>query len=69
MTERYSAVLTWFSGEKGYGFVVNIDGREQFVRYIAAPTEGFRILNEGSRFEFSIAPTSKGLTAYDIVAG
>lgn len=66
MAERYSAVLTWFNGDKGYGFLIDLDGHQQFVRYVAAPTEGFRILTEGARFEFSITPTPKGLMAYDI---
>lgn len=66
MSPRYTAVLTWFTGERGYGFLVQIDGREEFVRYTPTPTEGFRILNEGDPFEFSVVASSKGLTAVDI---
>lgn len=68
MSQRYTAVLTWFTGDRGYGFTVNIEGRDVFVRYTPSPTEGFRILNEGDTFEFAVIPTSRGLTAADITA-
>jgi len=66
MSERYNAVLTWFTGDRGYGFLIEIDGHEHFVRYTPAPTEGFRILTEGDRFDFTVVETPRGLTATDI---
>ena len=68
MSERFVGTLEWFTGEKGYGFLIQEQGKEVFVPYTAIPGEGFRILTEGKKFEFSIFDGPKGLTAVDIVA-
>ncbi len=60
MTERYSSTLEWYTGERGYGFVVEMDGKQEFVRYIPEAGGSYRILMEGNRFDFEVAPNPRG---------
>ena len=47
--------VKWFSEEKGYGFIENVDGSEDvFVHYSEIVGEGFRTLEEGNVVEFEI---------------
>lgn len=47
--------VKWFSDEKGYGFIENVDGSEDvFVHYSEIVGEGFRTLEEGNVVEFEI---------------
>lgn len=47
--------VKWFSTEKGYGFIENVEGGEDlFVHYSEISGEGFRTLEEGNEVEFEI---------------
>ena len=47
--------VTWFSDEKGYGFIEPEGGGEGvFVHYTEIVGEGFRTLEEGSVAEFEV---------------
>ena len=47
--------VKWFSDEKVYGFIENVDGSEDiFVHYSEIVGEGFRTLEEGNVVEFEI---------------
>lgn len=47
--------VKWFSDEKGYGFIENVDGSEDvFVHYSEIVGDGFRTLEEGNVVEFEI---------------
>ena len=47
--------VKWFSDEKGYGFIENVDGSgDVFVHYSEIVGEGFRTLEEGNVVEFEI---------------
>jgi len=58
--------VKWFSGERGYGFILADDGQDIFVHYKAIRAEGFRTLKEGDRVEFEIEQGQKGLQAKDV---
>ena len=53
---------------KGYGFLSQESGVDVFVHYIAIRSEGYRILREGQKVEFSIEQGPKGLQAVNVVA-
>jgi CspA family cold shock protein len=53
-------------GDDGYGFMVDQDGTEVFVRYEPLPGEGFRVLMEGQECAFEIVDGRRGLTAANI---
>ncbi|MGI8859956.1 MAG: cold-shock protein [Rubrobacteraceae bacterium] len=47
--------VKWFSDEKGYGFIENVDGSEDvFVHYSEIVGDGFRTLEEGNVVEFEV---------------
>ena len=47
--------VTWFSDEKGYGFIEPKGGGEDvFVHYTEIVGEGFLSLEEGSAVEFEV---------------
>jgi len=66
MSERMSAILQWTGGEHGYGFMVEEDGKQVFVHYVAIQGECFRILNEGGECSFSVIDGPRGRTAAEI---
>ena len=65
--QRFIATLEWYTGEKGYGFMVDIDGKKEFVSYTPLAGDGFHILTEGNRFEFCVETGPRGLFASQIV--
>lgn len=47
--------VKWFSDEKGYGFIENVDGSEDvFVHFSEIVGDGFRTLEEGNVVEFEV---------------
>ncbi len=58
-----TGTVKWFDAKKGFGFIVNPDGRDVFVHYSAIEGEGFRILKDGDRVEYDQLQGGKGLHA------
>ncbi len=52
--------VKWFNENKGYGFILQDDGRDIFVHYSEIQMEGFRTLNEGETVQFELADSPKG---------
>lgn len=53
--------VKWFDPKKGFGFVVNSDGKDVFVHYTSIGGEGFRCLRNGQIVEYEQFETDKGL--------
>lgn len=52
---RQSGVVSWFSPQKGFGFIKPDDGGEDlFVHQTSIRAEGFRVLSEGEAVEFDV---------------
>ena len=66
MDKRYTGVVKWFDGDKGYGFIQRENGKDLFVHYSSISGGGFRSLQEGQQVEFSIGPGRKGEQAQDV---
>ena len=39
--------VKWFNAEKGFGFIVNEEGKDIFVHFSAINQEGYKALAEG----------------------
>jgi cold shock protein len=65
--ERESGVVKWFNGAKGYGFISRESGEDLFVHFSEIQAEGYRVLNEGEKVEFTVAESDKGLQAKEVI--
>ena len=60
--------VTWFSNEKGYGFIEREEGDDVFVHFSAITMEGYKTLTEGQKVEFEVIQGDKGLQAANVQA-
>jgi CspA family cold shock protein len=64
--ERETGTVKWFNESKGYGFIDRDSGGDIFVHYSGITGQGYRVLVEGQRVEFSIGEGRKGPAAKDV---
>jgi CspA family cold shock protein len=55
--------VKWFDAKKGFGFILNPDGRDVFVHFSSIQDEGFRSLKDGEQVEYEETEGTKGLHA------
>jgi len=67
MSEREKGVVKWFSNTKGYGFIEREQGDDVFVHYSSISGDGFRVLEEGQKVEFSVHKTDRGVQAQEVI--
>ncbi|KAF2296669.1 hypothetical protein GH714_001050 [Hevea brasiliensis] len=67
--KRSTGSVSWFSAQKGFGFIAPDDGGEDlFVHQTSIQSDGFRTLSEGQPVEFAIDFGEDGRTkAVDVV--
>ena len=58
--------VKWFDSKKGFGFVVNPEGKDVFVHFSSILSDGFRSLREGEQVEYEQLEGEKGLLAKDV---
>ena len=61
-----TGTVKWFDSKKGFGFVVNPEGKDVFVHFSSMQTDGFRTLKEGEQVEFEQCEGEKGLLAKEV---
>ncbi len=54
-------IVKWFDPKKGFGFVINEQGRDVFVHYTSINSDGFRCLRNGQIVEYEQLESDKGL--------
>jgi len=67
MSERIEGTVKWFNSSKGFGFIAREGGEDVFVHYSAIQMDGYRVLYEDQKVEFSIEEGPKGPQAVDVV--
>lgn len=55
--------VKWFDVKKGFGFILNPEGKDVFVHFSVIQSEGFRVLKDGEEVEYEQTTGPKGLTA------
>ncbi|MFN4241923.1 MAG: cold shock domain-containing protein [Tepidisphaerales bacterium] len=55
--------VKWFDVKKGFGFIINPEGKDVFVHFSVIDAEGFRLLKDGEEVEYEQVAGPKGLSA------
>jgi len=58
-----TGTVKWFDSKKGFGFILNAEGKDVFVHFSSIEGEGFRALKDGESVEYEPAEGAKGLQA------
>jgi CspA family cold shock protein len=58
-----TGTVKWFDSKKGFGFIVNADGKDVFVHFSCIEGDGFRALKDGETVEYEETSGDKGLCA------
>jgi len=55
--------VKWFDSKKGFGFILNPQGKDIFVHFTEIQCDGFRMLEEEQLVEYELQEGPKGLLA------
>ena len=58
--------VKWFNTEKGYGFIIDANGKDVFVHYSSIQADGFKILEEGQTVSYDLVETDRGPQANNV---
>lgn len=58
--------VKWFDPKKGFGFVVDDEGRDIFIHYTSIEGDGFRCLKSGQFIEYESFDSGKGLQGRNV---
>lgn len=63
MSNTVTGTVKWFNETKGFGFIQTDAGQDVFAHYSEIASNGFKVLYEGQRVQFSVVEGKKGLQA------
>ena len=58
--------VKWFDSKKGFGFIVNTEGKDVFVHFSSIEGDGFRALKDGEKVDYEQIQGEKGLSAQHV---
>lgn len=58
--------VKWFDCKKGFGFVIDENGKDVFVHYTSIDGDGFRCLRDGQVVEYDKITGDKGLQGKNV---
>ena len=61
-----NGTVKWFDSKKGFGFILNTDGKDVFVHFSSIEGTGFRSLKDGENVEYEQEAGPKGLLARSV---
>jgi CspA family cold shock protein len=59
--------VKWFSAERGYGFIKQLNGADIFVHYSAIDAKGFRCLESGQAVQYEVISLNNRQEATHVV--
>ncbi len=59
--------VKWFNDTKGFGFILNEEGKDVFVHFSSIEGDGFKTLREGQEVHFECVTGPKGLHAQKVM--
>ncbi|EXH32650.1 MULTISPECIES: cold-shock protein [Acinetobacter calcoaceticus/baumannii complex] len=62
-----TGTVKWFNETKGFGFIAADESKDIFAHFTDIQTQGFKVLLEGQRVEFTVVQGKKGPQASNIV--
>ena len=66
MSTTVTGTVKWFNETKGFGFISSDTGEDVFAHFSEIQSNGFKVLNEGQRVQFTIVAGKKGPQASSI---
>jgi CspA family cold shock protein len=61
-----TGTVKWFDSKKGFGFLLNAEGKDVFVHFSSIEGDGFRSLKDGEAVEYEQDQGPKGLLAKNV---
>ena len=61
-----SGTVKWFDSKKGFGFILNAEGKDVFVHFSSIEGDGFRSLKDGEQVEYEQISGENGLLARNV---
>ena len=61
-----TGTVKWFDSKKGFGFIINAEGKDVFVHFSTIEGDGFRALKDGETVEYEQSQGDKGLLATQV---
>lgn len=61
-----TGTVKWFDSKKGFGFILNAEGKDVFVHFSSIEGDGFRALKDGETVEYEPTAGPKGLQAKSV---
>jgi cold shock protein len=61
-----NGTVKWFDSKKGFGFILNAEGKDVFVHFSSIEGDGFRSLKDGEQVEYEQIAGDKGLLARNV---
>src|SRR6476659_2474082 len=58
--------VKWFDSKKGFGFIINPEGKDVFVHFTSIEGDGFRSLKDGETVDYEQVQGEKGLLAQHV---
>jgi cold shock protein len=58
--------VKWFDSKKGFGFIINPEGKDVFVHFSSIEGDGFRSLKDGEKVDYEQVQGEKGLLAQHV---